>query len=219
MWRSFTFGSAALAVLLVSGCAARAEDPGAASEEDDVAARATTLTFKLVGREWDDDANEWRSVQLSSLNGELRGAGLPPFAEAITVGRADKPAFEELLARVETANAKLHRAIEFRQTWDPSRYVGLCHTGIVTGVRKTVEALRGAAFAETMGMRAYRYKNTKKTTYADDEFWEFHRSENAHVMETWENFDTASDAFLMLTDGGEQGDGTELFAVSIPKCR
>jgi hypothetical protein len=49
----------------------------------------------------------------------------------------------------------------------------------------------------------------------------YHRDENEHgdTIEAWESFDTRSSAYLMFTDGGQQGDGTELSATLIDRCR
>jgi hypothetical protein len=204
----------------VFGCSAGASnDAEPASEEDDLRAAATTLTFPLVAHEYKGNG-DWVTLSLDELNPKLQAAGLEPFEKSITVGRDGAAKFEALAARVDAANAKLGREIEFRQDWDPSKYIGLCHTGLVTGVRKTIEALRGSAFPEYMGMPAYRYKNTKKIfNGSESELLDMHRDENSDQVRAWEQFDTASDTFFMFADGGQQGDGTELFAVSIPKCR
>ena len=204
-----TFGLLmSLGLYACSGSSSRVT-PDTGSDENDVRAATTTLTFPLVGHEYNRTTQEWSTVPLESLNPKLQAAGLEPFEKSITVGRSDKAKFEALLARVEAANAKLGREIEFLQDWDASKYIGLCHTGLVTGVRLTVEALRGVAFSEYMGMPAYRYKETKKF-YNDDEaeFLDMHRDENADQVKIWEEFDKSSDAFLMLTDGGQQGDGS-----------
>jgi hypothetical protein len=196
----------------------------AESEEDDIRAASTTLTFPLIGHEYNETTSQWKTVPLESLNTKLQAAGLEPFEKSITVGRspADKAKFEALAKRVETANEKLHREIEFVQDWNASKYVGLCHTGLTSGVRKTVEALMGSAFSIYQGMPGYRYGKTKKFLYGADtesDFWTQHREENSDVVKIWDTFDTNSDAFLMLSDGGQQGDGTELFATLIPKCK
>ena len=52
------------------------------------------------------------------------------------------------------------RKIELQTSWDPNDYVGICYTGLVSGVMKTIEANRGSAFPEYMGVQAYRFKNT-----------------------------------------------------------
>lgn len=210
-----------LAGLSLMACSAESASP-AGTGEDDVTA-TTTLTFPLIAHEYKGDGN-WVTLPLESLNAEAAKAGLAPFAKSITVGRsdADKKKFQAIVDEVEALKEKTGRDLQFLQDWDASEYVGLCHTGSVAGVRLTVEALRGVAFGEYMGMPGYRFKNTKKFLYGTDEaeFFQTHRDEgNEDQVKIWDEFDTASDAFLMLTDGGQQGDGTELFAVTIPKCQ
>lgn len=222
------FVALGLASSSVVACSADTTSETAGNEEigeDDVRSQGTTLTFPLVAHEYRGDGN-WTTVKLESLNADLQSRGLAPFDKSITVGRApgDRARFDAIVARVEEAKEKLGRDLEFLQDWDASKYDGLCYTGLISGVRKTVEALRGSAFGEYMGMPGYRYKNTKKFLYGGQtevEFLAMHTDDNGNEAEVkaWKNFDTASDVFLMLTDGGQQGDGTELFAVSIPKCQ
>jgi hypothetical protein len=219
---------AAMFVLCLSastmvGCAADAETPGGdVDSEDSEIARKTTLTFFLVGREWNSTTHEWKQVPLDSLTADLERVGLAPFHKAITVGAQEGAKFKAILDRVEEANQKLHREIELEATWDPSEYKGLCYNGTAAGVMKTVDGLRGSAFSEYMGVQAERYGTRKKVHNSTEEEWlRMQREDNdqADTIKAWENFDTRSDAFLMMTDGGQQGDGTELFAVLIPKCR
>lgn len=207
--------------LSLMACSAESSGPEGTGEDDVTA--STTLTFPLIAHEYKGEG-EWVTVPLESLNAEAAKAGLKPFAKSITVGRseADKKKFQAIVDAVETLKDKTGRDIEFMQDWDASKYVGLCHTGSLQGVRLTVEALRGVAFSEYMGMSGYRFKNTKKFLYGMDEkeFFDGHLEQgNDAEVKAWEEFDTNSDAFLMLTDGGQQGDGTELFAVTIPKCQ
>jgi hypothetical protein len=200
---------------------AAASDPD--SDENDVRAASTTLSIALVGREYDERAGEWHHVQLASLNPALERAGLEKFDKSITLARADgKAKFDALLARLEAANTKLNRKIELQSSWDPNDYVGICYTGVVSGVMKTIESQRGSAFPEYMGVQGYRFRNTKKIHgYSESEWFQMHREGEDHEAElaTWERFDTASDKFLMMADGGQQGDGTEFFAVTITKCQ
>lgn len=224
------FSLPVLALMLASvtsaACASSAADAPAAadpeSDENDVRAASTTLSIALVGREYDERAHEWKHVSLASLNPALERAGLEKFDKSITLGRADAKKFEAIEARLEAANTKLGRKIEFRSEWDPNDYVGICYTGLVSGVKKTIDALTGSAFPTYMGTQAYRYKNTKKIHgYTEAEWFQMHREGEDHEAELkiWERFDTAGDTFLFMADGGQQGDGTEFFPVTITKCQ
>ncbi len=221
---SLAFASVCLLALGTSGCAAN-EEPSVDGEDSEMT-RKTTLTFFLVGQEYDEKAEDHKQVWLDSLNPQLEAAGMKGFPKAITIGAGDGAKFEEILTRLEAANEKLKREIDFDFTWDPSEYQGLCYNGTAAGVMKTVDGLRGSAFAEDMGVQAYRYGTQKKVfSFLEDpsekEWLRYQREDNDHgdTIKAWENFDTRSDAFLMMTDGGPQGDSTELFAVKIPRCR
>ena len=52
----------------------------------------------------------------------------------------------------------------------------------------------------------------------DAEWLDNQREENPETVAVWENFNTSSTDYLMMTDGGQQGDGTEFFAVRIKRC-
>jgi len=204
------------------GCAADEASGGDAESEDSEIARRTTLTFFLVGHEFNNTTHEWKDVPLDSLNDKLAEAGLEKFHKAITVGAQDGAKFQAILDRLATANEKLHREVEFDFTWDPSEYKGLCYNGTAAGVMKAVDGLRGTAFSEYMGVQAHRFARTKKVHNETESEWlRFQREDNDHgdTIKAWENFDQSSSSFLMMTDGGQQGDGTELFAVVIPRCQ
>jgi hypothetical protein len=215
--------------VFAAGCAADSADApsGDIESEESEIARKTTLTFFLVGQEWDERASEWKKVPLDSLNADLERAGLKKFNKAITVGAQEGAKFKDILDRIEEANEKLTRKIEFDHTWDPSEYEGLCYNGTAAGVSKVIEGLRGSAFSEYMGVQAERWGSRKKIHYGADGddteagWLRYHREENDHgdTVKAWESFDTRSTAYLMFTDGGQQGDGTELFATTIDRCR
>jgi hypothetical protein len=186
---------------------------------------ATTLTIELVAREWHDGPDVWGTVKLSDLNTEL-AADHVSFPKTLTLGPRDGAKFLKVLHDIETANQKLGREIELDHTWDPSEYVGLCYTGDIRGVPRVVEGLRESMFSIYMGIQGERWGTTKRFHYngagegSTEAAWiESQNEENADTMKVWTSFDTSSTSYLMMTDGGQQGDGTEFFATTIKKCR
>ncbi|MFO0676272.1 MAG: hypothetical protein U0169_07045 [Polyangiaceae bacterium] len=183
-----------------------------------------TLTFPLVGREFDERSSEWKDVPLESLNVELAKKRLPPFEKAITVGATGGAAFQKVLDALEKANTALGREIEFQSTWDPSDYVGLCYSGDVGSVIKTIEGLYDTAFPEYLGIEAYRHGSTKEIPGSNESEWLEMREDGSGSdvtaeLSKWKTYKTSSEDFLLMANGGEQGDGTELFATTIPKCK
>ena len=185
---------------------------------------STTLTFRLVAREWVDGPDQWFDVDLSTLNPELAEYGVS-FPKTLTLGARDGAKFKKVLADIAVANDKLHREIEIDFTWDPSEYKGLCYTGGVTGVPAVVEGLRESMFSIYMGIQAERWGTRKIFHYSgaggeNEAEWIAAQEEqgNEDTMAVWKSFDTSSTSYLMMTDGGQQGDGTEFFAVLIRKC-
>src|SRR5665647_3243500 len=173
-----------------------------------------TLTVSLVGKEYNETTERWNKVKLDSLNAAFDG---PDFPKTMTLGGNDGDKFSAVLAQLEIANTKLHRKVEMDYTWDPSEYSGLCYTGKPKDIQKTVDALRESMFSIYMGVQAERYGTTKKVFY-DADWLDNQREENAEIVAVWESYNTSSTDYLMMTDGGQQGDGTEFFAVTIPRC-
>lgn len=185
---------------------------------------STTLTIELVAREWHDGPDVWGTVKLDSLNPELAADGIS-FPKKLTMGPRDGAKFLKLQADIAKANQKLGREIELDYTWDPSEYVGLCYTGDIRGVARTVEGLRESMFSIYMGIQGERWGTTKRFHYSGaggetEAEWITAQKEqdNGDAMAVWTGFNTSSSAYLMMTDGGQQGDGTEFFAVLIKKC-
>lgn len=209
----------------LAGCASDTAVAGSdpAVDEDEVTAASSSLTFPLIGREWNSTTKTETLVPLDSLNAALAAKGVEGFKDkALTFGRDGGAKFKALLAKVDAANKALKREIELEARWDPSDYKGLCYNGSVRSVMKTVDALRGSAFDTDMGVQASRYGDQKKVYNQTEAAWLKEQHEelgNDAQITAWKKFDQASDSFLMMTDGGPQGDGSELFVVLIPKCK
>jgi hypothetical protein len=177
-----------------------------------------TLRIDLVAQEWVDGPDMWFTVKLDSLNSELAGDGIS-FGKQLVLGPRDGRKFLQVAADIKVANQKLHREIELEHTWDPSEYVNLCYSGDIKDIQKTVEGLRESMFSIYMGVQAERWGTTKKVHMGNEREWlDGQREENPQSVAAWERFDTSSSAYLMMTDGGQQGDGTEFFAVLIKRC-
>jgi hypothetical protein len=183
-------------------------------------ANTTTLRIDLVGRARNSNG-DWSALRLDTLNTQLTAAGLPPFPKQLTLGMRDGRKFTKVLADIEAAKTKLGRDIEMDYTWDPSDYTNLCYSGDVKQVTDTVEGLRYSLFSIYMGVQAERW-GTKKLVHIEDNeaAWIAMQLEQGNTTEinVWKNFVTTSTDYLMMTDGGQQGDGTEFFAVRIKRC-
>jgi hypothetical protein len=80
-------------------------------------------------------------------------------------------------------------------------------------------------FSIYMGVQGERFGTTKRFYFSgpggDTEAeWIAAQNEqgNEDTMKVWTSYATSSTAYLMMTDGGQQGDGTEFFATLIKKC-
>ncbi|MFN0246912.1 MAG: hypothetical protein ACKV2T_08380 [Kofleriaceae bacterium] len=180
-------------------------------------ASTTTLRIDLVGFDYGDD----RGVKLESLNARLASEGIS-FPKQLVLGQHDGAKFLEVMANLEKANAKLGTTLEVEQTWDPSRYVGLCYSGDVATIGQTIDDLRYSLFSIYMGIQGERIGTRKKVFVGNEREWlrmQLEDNGSEAQVAIWKNYDTSSKTYLMMTDGGQQGDGTEFFAVQIPKCQ
>jgi hypothetical protein len=181
------------------------------------------LTIEIFGTDW---ASGGHIVDVAAINVALANEGLPPLPATLTLGARDDRAFMALEATLAELNARAERAIEIAQHWDPSEYRGLCYQGPIDEVERVIEGLYGSLFSNHMGIQGVRHGATKRLYVMDH--WDLSEAEWMEMMrdagndadiDDWHDFDTASDDFLIMTDGGPDGDGTELFAVTIPPCR
>lgn len=181
----------------------------------------TTLTFNMVAHaDWGSDD----ALDLTTLNDQLAQYNIS-FPKSLTLGAREGARFNKVLADVEVANEKLGRHIDFDLKWNPGEYNGLCYTGDVAGVPDLVEGLRESVFSLYMGIQGQRWGTHKDFFYSavegDTEAeWIAGQNDqgNEDAMSVWTSYDTSSSSFLMMVDGGEEGDGTEFFAVTIPPC-
>lgn len=181
----------------------------------------TKLRIDLAAR----DGWNGPMVSLASLNEQLASAGLK-FDAQLTLGARDGLKLLRVLRDVEKANEQLGRELDLDFTWDPSEYAGLCYEGDVAQIPAAVNGLSYSLFSIYMGIQAQRWGTHKEWFYSgaggdnEREWIAAQRDDNdqADVIAVWEAFDTTSRDFLMMTDGGQQGDGTEFFAVTIKPC-
>ncbi len=183
---------------------------------------APSLSISLIG----EDSGE--PIKLSDLNAKLAAKGLPPFEATITVGANDSAKFQKILDQVEAANEALDKSIELQRSWDPNDYTGLCFRGDRAKALVTIESLSATdtLFSAYMGIQAERFGDVKRVVsraYSTEQemissYEEAGEDGALEAIEVWKNYKTTGPDYLILTDGGQQGDGTELFAVRIPPC-
>jgi hypothetical protein len=181
------------------------------------------IRVSLIAQEYTKD---WKDIKLSNLNPLLKKKNLAPFADSIVLGKNDGKKWTAILDQITAANKALGRKIEVEDGgfYLDHRTPPFCYLGDGTGLEKTLEGLRDTFFAESMGIPGWRL-GTKKVKFGGEwgpegkDWMEQHTEENPNEVKAWMKYNTKSDAVLLLTDYGPQGDGMELFATLVQRCK
>ena len=196
-----------------------------ANHSEAALASGPTLEFELVVDEFTEDGD--RRVRLADLNRELEGR-LPAFPDRVSVGPTATDVIPDLRAQIERAGELLGRQFHFEFGANPDQYQGLCYRGELSLVPLAIHAHRGGLIDADLGVQAERYRN-RAIVYLDrshfegeaDSWADWQRDSNGNeaAIETWEEFSPSSDAYLLMSDYGQNGDGLELVSTHIPRCR
>lgn len=184
-------------------------------------AAESSLTFSMTAREYIEGSG-WQTVYLPSLNTKLAQAGLPGFKPKLTFKANESAKYAKFVEQVEKAGKKLNREIEVLDKGYLNSAPTLCYNGKPEDVLKIVQSLT-TAFHEDMGIQGVRYKNKKVFIYDqtfenDEDIRQNYEDNSPEALQAWKKYKTTSDAVLILSDFGPEGDGTELFDTEIKRC-
>jgi hypothetical protein len=210
----YKFSALALAVLMaVPAFAEREEEP------------RSELVFSMVATYWEN--NDEKDVKIATLNRKLNAAGLNGLPETVVIGKTPEPYWKVIMKRLEKANEiqPFGAGNEIETVLNAGyffEYPEICYNGKTADVIEIVDAMNGNFMNDTQGVLAFRYKNKKVVR---DERFESVASlrealgdDNPDEVSDWLEYDTSSDAVLVMTDLGQQGDGLELYSTKISRC-
>ncbi len=219
------------AAALTTACA----DGGPPSEESGsptdsaISAGSATIDLPVTGYYYEN--NREVPIDIPKLNKELNKLGLDGIPEVVTMGKNPGAFHAVIMKRVKAANEKLNREMVFNvadehysqghvRQWEHA-----CYKGTITGLVGLIESLRGnflyqdesilgirAGAGEKIFDPAFKSKAGIKKRFGD----EYEPNETA--IDAWLTYKKTSKTALVLSDLGEQGDGTELYATEIPPC-
>ncbi len=194
-------------------------------------AEKSTIEFVFMAEEYRN--NNSIEYPFSDLNPALKKKNLPGFPPVAVFGLKDAPYAKLLKKRVELSAAALKRNIKIRDDGGGGMYYHnaptICYRGKGTDVPAILTALEEAGlFAEDQQM-AYKIGTKKKVVFPDQwidgntatnkEMRESYTENNPADVKAWDQYKTTSDTVLWMTSLGPEGDGTELYANEIKRCR
>jgi hypothetical protein len=184
-----------------------------------LAANKTTLEFDLTGVTYVN--NKEVKISVPKLNKTLAQEGLAGLPERIVVSATSQPYHKVLMSRIEAAN-KVSKT-ELRFVIDGGffyEFPEICYRGEASEVPEVLKSLAGTFWNADQGILAFRY-GKKKLVEADQFKTDAALKKNyeeSDAVDVWLNYDTDSDAVLLMCDLGPEGDGTELYAIPISPC-
>jgi len=185
-------------------------------------AAKTTVEFELNLYKY--VKNKEVKVAIPALNKKLKKAGLDGLPEVVVVSENAKAYWNILMKRLEaaqvTSEEQIHSYIDNTYYYE---YPELCYRGKMSEVVKVLDGMNGNFLTNEQGIHAYRYGKKKdirsdifKTEKSIREVYDEQRPED---VEEYLAYDEKSDAVLVVSDLGAQGDGTELYLTYIKPCK
>lgn len=160
------------------------------------------------------------AVPMSSLNLDLSAHQMEKFPERAVFGKKDRALAKAIQERLDNVGKTLQRKLYLYSYGTLGYYLHhvpqpFCYRGKASEVLTVIRALMGVVFNENEGFLGVRYGKTKKFLTHEQDFGQ--RSDQEAAV--WDNYDTTSNAVLLMSDLGPEGDGTELYSLLIPSCQ
>lgn len=195
------------------------------------AAEKSTIEFKLMAEEYRN--NKHLTFPFSDLNKDLKKLNLPGFPEVGVFGKNDAPYVKLLKKRVEISKAALKRDFDWLDDGGGGMYYHnlptICYRGKATDVPAILTALEKAGLFAEYQQVAYKIGKKKFVNYPEEwidgnserqrEYREELTDMNPDEVKMWDKYKTTSETVLWMTNLGPQGDGLELYATEIKRCR
>jgi len=185
-------------------------------------AAKTTVEFELKLYKY--VKNKEVQVKIPALNKKLKKAGLDGLPEVVVVSENAKAYWNILMKRIEAAQStskeEIHSYISSTYYYE---YPEICYRGKMSEVVKVLDGMNDNFLTNEQGIHAYRYG--KKTDVRSDLFKneksirEAYDEQRPEDVEEYLAYDENSDAVLVVSDLGAQGDGTELYLTYIKPCK
>lgn len=199
------------------------------------AAPKATIEFPLTGETYKFYKRKKPStisvpINVPALNRKLKKHGLDGLPTKIVVSEKSKPYWEVLNKRI-TAATELVRKLEKNDrqellfTIDHGYlhdFPAMCYRGETRDAVAVFQGMLGGFLTDEQGVEAIRWGKDQvvETEFFHDDkaLKEAYEDNNPDEVAEWINYDMKSDAILVMSNLGAQGDGTELYATYIERC-
>ncbi len=186
---------------------------------------STRLEIPLEGQYYVN--NKEIKVDILKLNKELNRRGLDGLPEVVVINKKPAPYWKLIVKRVIAANAALKREMSFNLVDYRNIYeLSICYRGNIEDVPALIDAMNGNFLSEYQGILAI--GAGKKKVIHDETFksraglkkrFDVHYEGNLEQINRWLEYDSKSKTALVMSDYGQNGDGTELEVTEITPCK
>ncbi len=184
----------------------------------------TTLEFHLTGEIY--KGMDVQEMDLGQINRELKSKKIKPLPETIVCGKDHLKSWKKLMGQVKVAKKILKKEIHLVADHGYLyQFPTICYRGLSSEVPEVIESLMGTILHSDQGIQGLKYGKEKVVHHGSD-FFENSKERmkgmlkhNPQEVRMWLNYKKSSDTVLLLSDYGSHGDGTELTAIEIKRCK
>jgi hypothetical protein len=222
---TYKFPFISLTVILAGPLSARALEKTGSCENS---VQGTTLEFKNTGTYYVKRKGQEKeySVNITKLNRRLKELGLPSVPAKWVLSADNVIDAKKFALTIEKANAKLAHTVFMNALrgymW---QLPNICYRGRPEEVWPLMQKLTGSIFHPDQGFLAVRYGSQQKILSDElgaatrKEWQAIYGEEGADQIDTWVNYNPGSKVVLVMSNLGDQGDGTDLYATAIVPCK
>lgn len=187
------------------------------------ASAVTTLEFHLTGEIY--KGMDVEEMNLNLINEELKVKKARPLPDTVVCGKDHIKSWKKLMTQVKLARKILKKEIHVVPDHGYLyQFPTICYRGLSSEVPEVVESLMGTILHSDQGIQGLKYGPVK--VVHESNFFENSKERlkgmlkhNPHEVKMWLNYKKSSDSVLLLSDYGAHGDGTELIATEIKRCK
>jgi len=171
-------------------------------------------------------------INIPKLNKELQKLGLAGIPEVVTLGKNPAAFYKVIEKRVIAANEALNREMIFNVADNGYseghlyQWENACYIGDITAIPALIESLLGNFVYEDDGILAIGAGSTKvikdeafKSRDGLKERFQGEYETNLKEINAWLGYKKTDKTAIVMSDLGQNGDGTELYLTKIPACK
>lgn len=184
-----------------------------------LASAKTTLEFDLTATTYNKEGSV--PVDIKKLNAKLKKNGLDGLPERIIISSNPAAYFNVLEKRIKAVSTISKTSIDFPiSNGYLYEYPEICYRGEGSDVGKMIQSMVGNFLNSDQALLGVKFKS--ETVMWDSDYFAMDGVEADEIpeeIETWKNYNPKSSNVLVMSNLGQNGDGTELYSTFIGPCK